>query len=142
MLGALEDHHLEGDESLSVPAAMPNSCEFRGQRAPESPPHSPTQRILAPRGHDCQRPPPHLPHDVVVYSPIQVLSIIGFHTVSVHRLDPPDPPTWARNLSDPPCNPCRPPAHQTFPPSLASLPSLYFCFHNPPLPPSLKNKMF
>ena len=41
VLGALEDHRLEDDETLCVPAALPDSCEFCGQRLYKAAPNLP-----------------------------------------------------------------------------------------------------
>ena len=40
-MGALEDHRLEDDETLCVPAALPDSCEFCGQRLYKAAPNLP-----------------------------------------------------------------------------------------------------
>ena len=44
------------------------------------------------------------------------------------------PPLWERNVVYAPRPPCRPLSHQTFPPSLESLPLLYFYFSELPRP--------
>ena len=89
MLGALKDHRMEDDETLSITAALPESHEFRGQRVHEAPPNSPAWSIVALRGYDHQCPLPLMPFIVVGNILSEVSSIIGLPTVSLHFLDLP-----------------------------------------------------
>ena len=86
ILGALEDHYLKYDESLSVPAALMESCEFRGQHANEAVPDFTARRVVPPCGHDRQVFPPCLPLLVVCNTPTEVRSIVGVHPVFVDLL--------------------------------------------------------
>ena len=52
MPGVLESYCLKDDEPLRVPAVLPYSCEFRGQRVDEVVPEYPAQHVIPPCGHD------------------------------------------------------------------------------------------
>ena len=79
---------MEEDEPLYVPVAMPDSCEFRGQRVHKVVTDSPVRRVIMPHGHDRQRSPSRLPVILGFDPPTEVCSIVGFHLVFVHLLDP------------------------------------------------------
>ena len=74
--GALEDPHLKNNEPLYIPAALPDSCEFRGQSVNKTAPDSPTWRVVPLCGHDGQIFPPYLPVLVVCNAPTEVRFIV------------------------------------------------------------------
>ena len=59
--------------------AVPDSCEFRGQRMNKAAPDSSTWCIVSPHGNERQDFPPDLPLLVVLDAPTEVRSIVGFH---------------------------------------------------------------
>ena len=73
--GALEGRRLEYDKPIRVPAALPDSCEFRGQRIDKAAPNSPSWRVIPHRGHDRQGSPEGLPRLVIFDPPTEVRSI-------------------------------------------------------------------
>ena len=90
--GAMEDHCLEDNKLLCIPAALPDSCEFSGQRVHKAAPDSTTRGIVTPRKHECQCYSLRLPVIVVFYYPTDVQSIVEVHPFSVHLQDPPNLP--------------------------------------------------
>ena len=83
----LEDNRFEDDETLYVPEVLQDSCEFHCHRMNKVVPKYPARRIIPPRRHDRQCPPPFLPHYVVLYPPTEVRSIVGVYLVSVKLLN-------------------------------------------------------
>ena len=89
MSGALEGHRLEDDEPLRVPAALPDSRKFRGQRLDKAAPDPPARLVVPPSGHHCERSPSGLLFLVGLDLPTEVRSIVGVHQVSLDLLGPP-----------------------------------------------------
>ena len=86
---ALEDHRLKDDEPLHVPASLPDSCEFFGQRMNKVASDPPARRVIPPCGHARQGFTTGMPILAVLYSPTEVCSTIGVHSFSIDLLDPP-----------------------------------------------------
>ena len=71
MVVMLEVNRLKDNEPLRVPAALPDSCEFRGQRLDKAAPDYPAWRVIPPRKHCRQGSPAGLPRLVVLDPPLR-----------------------------------------------------------------------
>ena len=133
MLGAMEYHCMEDYEPIYFPAALPDSCEFRGQCMHKAPPDFPDWRVLTPHRHERQCYLLLLLVIVVCYPP---------HWGDLHCWSAPSlctspgfvgPLPWACNWAFIPCPPRRP---LPLPPSLLMwllFLSTFVIFSEPPL---------
>ena len=80
---------MEDNKPLRVPAALPDSREFRSQRLDEAAPDPPARRVVPPSGHHLHRLSSGLSFMVSLDPPTEVRSIVGVHQVSLDLLDPP-----------------------------------------------------